>query len=299
MPSGAEIALNTAFALLVFTDIFGNSMVCFIILHKRFRFHRSALDKLLVNLAAADMILALFVAPRYVFHEAFAHPSGQLGDYLCRFITGGSLIWLGGAASIFCLVAIAFERRQVVLYPYHGWSRAAGKLKAVIITSWFFAFVLNVPLFFVMKYNKDIDFCIEKWPNNTLPIVYGVLWFVAAGAIPVVLMVVLYTTVVYKLWIKRAGNRATRPRGILLVRKRATKLAITVTVIYAVCWLPILVLYILAFNDPQYEYGSTLYRATVLLSCLNSSVNPFVYGLQSRRFRQHFKQVILCRFQSV
>lgn len=294
----SEIALSVAFALLVFTDIFGNSLVCFIVLHKRFRLHRSSLDKLLVNLAVADMLLAVFVLPRYVLHETFTHPRGDFGDQMCRFVTGGNFIWIGGAASIFCLVVIAFERRQVVLHPYNVCRnpRENGcKLKALILTSWLFAFILNVPLFFVMKYDKDIDFCVEEWPGPSFPVGYGIVWFMAAGIVPITLMVILYTMVVYHLWIKNSNSLVIHRRRVLLARRRATKVAITVTVIYAVCWLPILFSYLLAFTASDHEYGSMIYRATVLLSCLNSSVNPFVYGLQSSRFRRYARQALLCR----
>ena len=298
MLPAAKVGLTAAFGLLVFADIFGNSLVCLIILHKRFRVRRSSLDNLLVNLAVADMLLAVSVLPRYVMYGTFTHPQGDQGDVMCRLVTGGNFIWIGGAASVFCLVAIAFERRQVVLLPYKVQKRPPRGGKLLILASWLFAFLLNVPLFFIMKYDKEADFCVEAWSNPTYPVLYGILWFLVVGVVPITLMVILYAMVVYHLWVKDSKSLVTHRRGILLARRKATKAAITVTVIYGVCWLPILFSYLFAFTLADHEYGSLLYRATVLLSCLNSSLNPFVYCLQSCRFRQHVRQVLLCRLDS-
>jgi hypothetical protein len=76
------------------------------------------MNYILVNLAIADMMVALFMAPRHIFLRAFTHPSGETGDYLCKFLTGGNFMWVGGAASSFCLVAIAVERYYAIVYPH-------------------------------------------------------------------------------------------------------------------------------------------------------------------------------------
>ena len=73
---------------------------------------------LLLNLAVADMMVALFIVPRFILVHFFTHPDGMTGTLFCKLLTGGNLTWIGGAASIFILVAIAFERYYAVMYPY-------------------------------------------------------------------------------------------------------------------------------------------------------------------------------------
>ena len=73
---------------------------------------------LLLNLAVADMMVALFVAPRFILIHFFKHPDGLAGTWVCKLLTGGNLTWTGGACSVFTLVAIAFERYYAVMYPY-------------------------------------------------------------------------------------------------------------------------------------------------------------------------------------
>ena len=59
------------------------------------------MNYLLINLAVADMMVALFVAPRFLLSHLFTHPAGATGTLFCKLLTGGNLTWTGGAASVF------------------------------------------------------------------------------------------------------------------------------------------------------------------------------------------------------
>ena len=73
---------------------------------------------LLLNLAVADMMVALFITPRFIFIHFFKHPDGLAGKLFCKLLTGGNFAWYGGIVSVFTLVVIAFERYYAVMYPY-------------------------------------------------------------------------------------------------------------------------------------------------------------------------------------
>ena len=77
-----------------------------------------------MNLAVADMMIALFVTPRFILSQLFTHPDGMTGTFLCKLLTGGTLVWTGGASSVFTLIVIAFERYYAVMHPH----RNKGKL---------------------------------------------------------------------------------------------------------------------------------------------------------------------------
>ena len=91
------------------------------------------MNYLLINLAVADILVALFVAPRFLLSHSFTHPAGATGTLLCKLLTGGNLTWIGGAASVFTLVAIAFERYYAVMHPYRIRGKLTyGKLKVCV-----------------------------------------------------------------------------------------------------------------------------------------------------------------------
>lgn len=297
-----EVILTLVFSLFALTDIFGNTLVCLVILKTRFKLQftlgKTAMDYLLVNLAISDILLAVFVLPRYVFNHAFRHPTGIEGDFLCKFLSGGALIWVGGAASVFSLLLVAVDRFCAVVYPHrHDRRISTAKLPFLLTSCWIFTILLNLPLFLVMKYDETQNFCVENWPENFLPRAYGILWLLYGGLLPIPIMGYLYIRIVCALWFGRPLSKSSRQINHLsaaqLSKRKATKLCVTVTAIYTVCWMPILVLYIISFHSPTFvQYGSITYKASVAMTCLNSSVNPFVYTLQSARFRKYVKELL-------
>ena len=81
-----------------------------------------------MNLAVADMTVAIFFAPQYIFIHSFVHPDGVVGTVFCRLLTGGNLVWVGGASSVVTLVAVAVERYYAVTTP-HGKRRTFSNRK--------------------------------------------------------------------------------------------------------------------------------------------------------------------------
>ena len=156
----AQIGLRVAFSLIVTVNLVGNSIVCLVVLRNRSM--RNAMNYLLVSLACADMMVAIFIAPQYIFLHTYKHPRGLTGDYLCKLLTGGNLMWTGGLVSVVSLIAIAFERYFAVLYPYDEKRRISkAKLKFIIPACWLFSFLWNLPLFVLVKYDQVIDFLLR------------------------------------------------------------------------------------------------------------------------------------------
>ncbi|XP_078345955.1 QRFP-like peptide receptor isoform X1 [Oculina patagonica] len=287
----AQIGLRVAFALLVTVNLFGNSMVCLVVLRNRSM--RNAMNYLLVSLACADMMVAIFIAPQYIFLHTYNHPRGLAGDYLCKVLTGGNLMWTGGVVSVVSLIAIAFERYFAVLYPHDEKRRISKtKLKFIIPACWVFAFIWNFPLFLLLKYDEVIDFCYEDWPSGWYMNAYSLGWLIVIGIIPLTIMASLYTRVVFNLWVTTSQPVELTQRAVIKSRKRVTKMVLIVTVVCAVCWLPNLIVYVLDFYGMD-SHGGIVHTTTVVLVTLNSAVNPIIYCFQSKRFRGCVKALLL------
>ena len=71
-----------------------------------------------MNLAAADILYAVFMAPKVFVTLTASHPDGATGSFLCKFLTDGIVAWVGGVSSMITLVAIAFERFYAVVHPF-------------------------------------------------------------------------------------------------------------------------------------------------------------------------------------
>ena len=295
--SHAALYLTVAFSVIVLINLLGNGLVCLTVL--RFRGMRTPINYLLVNLAVSDIMVALSITPKYVIKWAFLHPNGTAGDCMCMLLTGGNFIWVGQTASTFSLVAIAVERYLAVCRPL---GELPGKINTrrliiVIMSSWIYAFLFDLPLFFVVRHKDGVDYCTERWSEHiNLAKAYTITCFVVFGAIPLGAMVYLYVKVLLKLL--KIGVRSTpllAGKARIRDRQRVTKMLLAVSILYAVWRLPNLVLYMLSRFQPSLSaYGSVPYVTSVVLVGLNSAMNPFIYALHSTKFRRNIRLALRC-----
>ena len=292
MLTSADVVLTVCFSVLLLAGLLGNALVCLVVLLNRAM--QTPINYLLFNLAVADIITVTFTSPQYIFIHLFTHPTGTTGDFLCKFITGGNISWMGGVASVFSLVAISFERYQAVTNPYNqAFKFSLSKAKTVVISCWIFTTAFNLPLFFAIYYDKEKEFCLESWPSPVYSRINSAVWLLMVGIIPAAIMLFLYSRVVYDLWFKKV-DEATQV-AVRKSRKKVTKLVLIVSAIYAVTWFPQLIVYVLSSYNYKIELGDLSYIISVVMVTFNSAVNPVVYAFQSERFRQHFNQLLSCR----
>ncbi|CAH3040391.1 unnamed protein product [Pocillopora meandrina] len=248
------------FSVMVIVNFIGNSLVISVVLLNKSM--KTPINYLLMNLAVADMIVALFSSVQFIISPAISHPTGAKGTLLCKFLTGGNPAWIGAIASIFSLIALAFERYCAVLHPHSiRLKLTKRKILLLIILCWFFSVVFTIPGFWWMVFFPGTNTCGHKWTKQVYAEVYTI----------------------------EASQRA-----ILRCRKRATKMVIAVTFIYVLCWVPELSIYFLGFTGlMKLTY---LHRGIALsLIVFNSSINPVIYSLQSSTFRRHVSDLIRCK----
>lgn len=281
------------FSILIFINLVGNTLVILaVVLNKPMR---SPINFLLINLATADMIVAVFIGIPFVVTPTLSHPEGKMGAILCKMFTGGNLGWVGALASVFSLVAIAIERYAAVLYPHSQKGKLTKtKIVVLVITCWSLSALWAIPGFMAVTYIKEFKSCAHSWSKPIYGHFYTVGWSVVAGVIPIGIMGVLYSRMIYHLWLKKENIREDTQKALKRHRKRVTKMVVFVTVIYVLCWVPELLIYFLGFTGTITLVGIHHAIASALI-VFNSSVNPIVYSLQSSQFRKHLSELICCK----
>ena len=89
------------------------------------------------------------------------------------------------------------------------------------------------------------------------------------------------------------GFVSSYTQGVIRVRKRVTLMVVTVTVMFGLCW----VSDIIAHSVDYYTSLSTskeTYSVVHTLMLINTAVNPFVYALINKIFREKIKEMIWC-----
>ena len=92
---------------------------------------------------------------------------------------------------------------------------ASFAFKAIVSGCWIFSVALNMPLFLATRFDASINDCKWNWPAKWIGAAYDSVWLVLSAVIPLAIMTVLYSKVVYMLWFKRnEENEVTRQQKV-------------------------------------------------------------------------------------
>ena len=80
---------------------------------------------------------------------------------------------------------------------------------------------------------------------------------------------------------------------MIRVRKRVTLMIVTVTAVFGICWGTNQVIYLLRNVASDNINVVTIATANTMVM-FNSAVNPFVYALMNKQFREKTKRMIVC-----
>ena len=81
-----------------------------------------------------------------------------------------------------------------------------GLSQFLVPTIWMSSVFLNAPTFFTKRFSEQDYFCTQHWPEQWMAKAHGLAWLLLDAAAPMITMGVLYSRVVYSLWIKRQGQ---------------------------------------------------------------------------------------------
>ena len=288
MDQSSFFALAASSGVLVISNLFGNTLVCVVILRNRNM--RTPLNYLLFNMAVADAMAGLFSIPMIVFGFISHETEGTAAMLLCKFIVYGTLIHPCGQASAFSLAAIAFERYQAVVHPLKVREKITKRKTSVFITiSWILATCVNIPWFFGLDLDGSVPRkCKVMAEHKEALQLYSYISGVSVYAAPLIAMSVLYAQVLMELLKK--PNQIIDPNQQVAFRtkKKITAMLITVTLIFATLWAVGVAFHIVYGYTPGNFVGSVV----VFLVLINSSINWILYALFSKQFQNCFKRTL-------
>lgn len=78
--------------------------------------------------------------------------------------------------------------------------------------------------------------------------------------------------------------------------RKVTHMVVVMVLVFLICWLPFFVTNIVNLIYIIPAANNTSYFITVILTYLNSCINPFLYGFLSENFKHSFQKV-LCAYK--
>ncbi|XP_006811184.1 galanin receptor 2a-like [Saccoglossus kowalevskii] len=278
--------------------ILGNATVCLVFLGLR-RLRKIVTNYFIISLAMADLMASLtLVSQRALL--MLPVPPGVGGILFCKFIYSEVFFWISVAASTFNLVGVTLERYLAIVYPFRYQAYfSAEKAIIIIVLSWSFSLCLQIFSFVI--YDYDGEYCTIYWSTATGAAVNCLVWFMCTYIAPLCFMTYAYLRIISSL--KRDTSNLQRSTDVnkerdlemLVARRRVIKMLCIVVVTFFVCWTPSQIMFLASFGfgAPIYQEDA-VYRVFTVLAFSNSCINPFIYALRNRQFRDGFL-VLFCR----
>ena len=259
--NGLIIVVGTMGNLLVLTVVFANIRLA------------TVSNLLIVNLASVDLLTTAVVIPG----DIYRHVCARMGHchvsetFVIAHRTFAHFIVTAAATSLF---VIAIDRFISIAYPMKYTSLfTKSRAVACVVVTWILGVVVTAVF-------------------NGLKVVY------IQNVFCICLLLLMFALYAYILSVALKHERRIAAMQVRYERKASIfpwerKSAQTMAIIlgvYGVCWIPSVVYYsIVAGKNREYP-NVQLWMKTVYY--LNAALNPFIYGVRSKRFRQAVRKLI-------
>ncbi|XP_060803750.1 pyrokinin-1 receptor-like [Amyelois transitella] len=280
-----KITLSVMLGICMVLSIVGNVCTCAVIV--RDRSMRTPTNCYLFNLAVTDLLMCFFVPMEIYF--IWIPDFYPLGEEACRthFIMWDCL----SNCSVLTISALTVERYLVVSKPFLRQKLALkSRVYKIVAAIWIISFAFCIPdIFFIdLSDRKQFIICYFNIPDplKILVVFELVIFFL----MPLTAILMLYLYIAVKL---KSSNLRSSPFNGSQNRHKAVKMVAAVAASFFFCWFPYCILRIM-FLLPEFKYEDyyNFWRIMNFL-CYNgyvsTAINPILYSLMSRKFRQAFK----------
>ncbi|XP_053425447.1 urotensin-2 receptor [Nycticebus coucang] len=239
-----------------------------------------------VNLALADLLYLLsipFIMATYITKK------WHFGDVGCRVLF--SLDFLTMHASIFTLTVMSSERYAAVLRPLDMVQRSKGYRKLLVLGTWLLALLLTLPMILAVQlvHRGPKSLCLPAWGQHAHR-AYLTLLFGTSIVGPGLAIGLLYVRLARAYW---QSQRACFKQTRRLPNPRVLYLILSIVLLYWACFLPFWLWQLLAqYCEALPLTPQTARIVNYLTTCLtyaNSCVNPFLYTLLTKNYREHLR----------
>ncbi|VDI52999.1 adenosine receptor A2a [Mytilus galloprovincialis] len=275
-------------------SVVGNTMVLLAI-YKNMKL-RTVTNTFIGSLALADLLVGILVSPLAALSYL-----GLPADYMWCVFTN-SVIVVFTQISIFNLCAIAVERFIAIKSPYFYQEHLTIKVAIIIsIIAWIAGMIVGFTPMFGWNLGPMAD---NKCAFLSVIDMNYIVYFNFFGFVlsPLVIMFLIYVYIYYivrqqlvKIAALEIANQNAQKKQKLKFAKevKAAKSLAVVIGVFALCWLPIHILNSISLicKGSNCIYPYKLLLAAILLSHINSAVNPFLYAIGNSQFQLAFKRM--------
>ncbi|XP_076013100.1 G-protein coupled receptor 39 [Genypterus blacodes] len=316
-----KVLLTVIYSLILVIGIVGNSVTIRVtqLLRCNGYLQKNVTDHM-VSLACSDLLVLLIGMPVEVYSATWFPFTSASGNASCKIYS--FLFEACSYATILNVATLSFERYVAICHPFRFKDLSGKRTSTLIAFAWLVSVVVALPLL-VATGTQSHMLLREKAPIQNLTfctnlkehwVMYRVSIFVAFIIYMLVLICVAFMCRAMILVLRGTmGSMDKEVNGVQRAPKHESskvKAARKQTIIFLgvivatlmVCWLPMQIRRLMmaaanksAWTTPYFRTYITLHPVSDVFFYLSSVLNPFLYNLSSRQFRQVFLQVLRCR----
>ncbi|XP_020781108.1 G-protein coupled receptor 39 [Boleophthalmus pectinirostris] len=316
-----KIFLTILYSLILVTGIVGNSITIRVtqILKRNGYLQKNVTDHM-VSLACSDLLVLIIGMPVELYNAIWFPFSSSSGNVSCKIYN--FLFEACSYATILNVATLSFERYVAICHPFKFKTLGGKRTSGLITFAWLVSVLVALPLLVAtgtqghIPFNKDtpaqnLTFCTnlrDKW------VMFRVSIFIAFIVYMIVLVGVAFMCRAMILVLRRPLSTVDREaNGSYVAPKHESpkvKMARKQTIIFLglivgslmVCWLPNQIRRLMMAAVPKSHWTISFFHSYIALHpvadtffYLSSVINPFLYNLSSKQFREVFLQVLKCR----
>lgn len=278
----------------------------------------NTVNYLIVNMAISDLIIPLVALPNMIFNLANSTVlevwtvNGDFGIVLCKLFF--FLADFSPPVSILSLVIITVDRFCAIMFPLRAGIAPLKRVNKVLIAmSWIIPFLFLTPHLysFNLVESNNQTYCMSRYTGNrneefkiqkVLFTVLAVIFII----LPFFVLTIMYAMILLKLRQQdRSAMAMSQSKKERVIRFQKTRrvviMALTVIVVFAVCWMPLNSFIFLAYYAwDQSEIQNICYLEILIfvvrfLGYSNPVFNPVIYFIFIEKFRKGLLNCIACR----
>ncbi|XP_072255118.1 vasopressin V1b receptor [Pyxicephalus adspersus] len=288
----AEVAV---LSIILAITILGNVGVLFSIYRRVKKITRMHL--FIVHLAITDLAVALFqILPQLIWEITFRFIGS---DFLCRTVKYAQVMSM--YASTYMLMMMTIDRYIAVCHPLKTLKQPTQHAYIMIGATWIISSLLSLPQIFIfsLKEIEQSSGIIDCWADFRYP--WGakayITWTtISLFAVPVGILVVCYSLICCEICKNLKGKiQSSRQRQVMPSRVssiqtisrakiRTVKMTFVIVLSYILCWTPFFSVQMWSVwdeNAPNDDSSDIAFTITMLLGCLSSCSNPWIYMFYS------------------
>ncbi|XP_072346616.1 relaxin-3 receptor 1-like [Scyliorhinus torazame] len=284
-----RIVISLAYSAVCAMGLFGNILVLYLNRGLCGQ-NKSTINFFVFNLALADFHFVL-VLPFWAAEVALDH-TWPFGNAACKLVT--FLTMLNMYASVFFLTAMSVSRYCTVVQTVRPGRAPFGPcvVKWVSLVIWLVAVTASLaPTIYASTVNiHGKELCILRFPKgHNFPALQHLQKITLAFIIPLVIISICYLSLVNFL----RGHKLSS--GNAKRQSKVNKSIIMLVTSFFLCWLPnhiitswgvLVKLELVIWNRAYYITQTYIHPLTICLAHTNSCLNPVIYCLMRREFRE-------------